>query len=84
MITPELEMRPMARRGMTAEELELKRYAASELRGHPRCLLLAVARRIEREHRRSETADEVEREESVSGAPANAWDTKRKERVERC
>lgn len=33
MITPELEMRPIARRGLTAEELELRRYAASELKG---------------------------------------------------
>ena len=69
---PELEMRPIARRGMTAEELELRRYAASELRGHPRCLLIEIVKRRGDRRQSAETSKEHWLTRFFSGAAADA------------
>ena len=44
MITPEIELRPIARRGMTTEELELDRYASAEFGGKKCCILTGVVK----------------------------------------
>lgn len=59
MISPELEMRPIARRGVSAEELEMSRYAASEMRGSICCLFANGAKR-EKKHRERKTIDDSE------------------------
>jgi hypothetical protein len=71
MIMPELEMRPIARRGTTTEELELRRYAASELRGHPRCLLVEIVEMHGDRRRNAEITEEHWLKRFFSGATAN-------------
>jgi len=72
MIMPELEMRPIARRRMTDDELDLKRYAACELQGHPRCLLVEILRRRGDRRQSAETAEEHELEGFSPIAAAHA------------
>jgi len=72
MIMPELEMRPIARRKMTDDELELKRYAARELQGHPRCLLVEILKRRRDRRQGAETAEEHELDGFFPIASANA------------
>lgn len=62
MIMPELEMRPIARRGMTDYELELKRYATREFRGHPRCVLVEIMKRRGDRRQSAESTEEHELE----------------------
>jgi len=69
---PELEMRPIARRRMTDDELELKRYAASELRGNPRCLLTEIVKRCVQFPRKEPTADGHDQERLPSSSSAQA------------
>ena len=72
MIAPELEMGPIARRGMSAEELEMRRYAASELKGHPRCLLFGFVKRRGDRRKVAKIAKDQEPEQLPSTAPAQA------------
>jgi len=67
MINPELEMRPIARRGLTAEELELKRYATSEFQGSVRCLFSDGVRK--RKQRRQEK--KIVEDHDQEGLPSN-------------
>lgn len=68
MITPELEMRPIARRGFTAEELELRRYAATELKGSVWSLLTNGHARRERAPKEKTPVEGLE----LAQLPSNA------------
>lgn len=70
MINPQLEMRPIARRGPTAEEIELNRYAATELKGSRWCLFANGHTKDERKPGEEECAARLEDRKPASCATA--------------
>jgi len=57
---------------MSAEELEMRRYAASELRGHTRCLLVGFVKKRGDRRKVAKTAKDQEPEQLPSAAPAHS------------
>jgi len=72
MITHMLELELNMRRGMTNEEIELRKYAASELGAHPSCLLADIVKERTLFRRNKPAAWKDDQGKAPSGSPAQA------------